>query len=195
MICDRCHTREAVVHLTQIADGQSTTRHFCPECARAHGAAVTVVPAKRLTGTPMGRRLELTFAALVVTQTAHSIEEYLGRLWESFPPAAFLTGLVSSDRERGFLVLNVALVAFGVWCLLWPVWRRWPSAPAFVWIWIGISIVNGIGHPAWSLRQGSYTPGVLTAPILLALALYLVLQLRSGRRFVSPGERMIGTDE
>jgi Protein of unknown function with HXXEE motif len=119
-----------------------------------------------------------TFGALVLAQAAHSVEEYVGRLWESFPPARLVSGLISSDRELGFLVLNIALVAFGVWCLLVPVRHRWPSAAAFMWVWIVIETINGVGHPLWSLRQGGYTPGVLTAPILLVLALYLAFQLR-----------------
>ena len=124
-------------------------------------------------------RIKTTFAALVAAQTAHSIEEYVGRLWESFPPARLLSGLISSDRELGFLILNAALVAFGCWCFLWPVRRGWPSAVGLMWAWAVIETINGVGHPLWSLRQGGYTPGVLTAPILLALALYLAYQLRS----------------
>jgi len=125
------------------------------------------------------------FAALVMAQTAHSLEEYTGRLWESFPPAAALTGLISSDRELGFAALNIALVAFGWWCLFWPVRRKWLSAPGFVWFWIAIETINGIGHPAWSVAQGGYTPGVATAPILLVLALYLAFVLRRTPRWIS----------
>jgi hypothetical protein len=123
-------------------------------------------------------RIKFTFGALIVAQAAHSIEEYVGRLWESFPPARFLTGLVSSDREFAFLVLNIALVTFGLWCFLFPVRKEWPSAPAFMWGWTVVEIINGIGHPAWTLRQGGYTPGVLTAPMLFVIALYLAFQLR-----------------
>jgi hypothetical protein len=123
-------------------------------------------------------RFQLTFGALVFTQAAHSIEEYVGHLWESFPPARFLTSLVSSDLERGFVILNVSLLAFGVWCFLWPVRRGWPVAVALAWLWAVVEIVNGIGHPLWSLREGSYTPGLATAPVLLVLALYLAYQLR-----------------
>lgn len=123
-------------------------------------------------------RINTTFAALVVAQAAHSIEEYRGRLWESFPPARFLTGLLSSDRELAFLLLNVAIVAFGVWCLVWPVRGNWPSASRLMWLWVVIETINGVGHPLWSLRQGGYTPGVITAPILLVVALYLGAQLR-----------------
>jgi hypothetical protein len=123
-------------------------------------------------------RFQLTFGALVLTQAAHSIEEYVGHLWESFPPARFLTSLVSSDLERRFVLLNVSLLAFGVWCFLWPVRRGWPVAVALAWLWAVVEIVNGIGHPLWSLREGGYTPGLATAPVLLVLAIYLAYQLR-----------------
>ena len=123
-------------------------------------------------------RFQLTFGALVLTQAAHSIEEYVGHLWESFPPARFLTSLVSSDLERGFVLLNVSLLAFGVWCFLWPVRRGWPVAVALAWLWAVVEMVNGIGHPLWSLREGGYTPGLATAPVLLVLAVYLAYQLR-----------------
>ena len=34
MLCDRCHGREAVVHVTQIINGHRTELHLCEECAR-----------------------------------------------------------------------------------------------------------------------------------------------------------------
>jgi hypothetical protein len=123
-------------------------------------------------------RFQLTFGALVVVQTAHSVEEYIGHLWESFPPARFITGLVSSNLERGFVILNVLLLAFGAWCFLWPVRRGWSVAASLTWFWVVIEIINGIGHLLWSLREGGYTPGLVTAPVLLVLALYLAYQLR-----------------
>jgi hypothetical protein len=123
-------------------------------------------------------RLRLTFGALVLAQAAHSIEEYFGHLWESFPPARFLTSLVSSDFERGFVVINVSFFVFGAWCFIWPLRRGWPVAALLAWLWVAIEIINGIGHPLWSLREGSYTPGLATAPVLLVLAIYLAHQLR-----------------
>ena len=124
-------------------------------------------------------RHKAAFGALVLTQAAHSVEEYVGRLWETFPPAWFVTRLVSHDQERAFLWLNVALVAFGLWCFAWPLRRDWPSAAALAWLWVTIEVINGIGHPLWSLRMGGYTPGVATAPVLLVIALYLGRQLRT----------------
>jgi hypothetical protein len=123
-------------------------------------------------------RTQTTFGALVLAQAAHSVEEYLGRLWESFPPAAFLTGLIAADRQVGFLVINVGLVLFGLWCLLVPVRRNWRVAAGLMWFWIILESINGIGHPVWSLVQHGYTPGALTAPLLLGLAFYLAFELR-----------------
>ena len=124
----------------------------------------------------------MAFCALVLTQAAHSVEEYVGRLWETFPPARFLTRLVSQDQERAFLLLNVALVAVGLWCFVWPIRRDWPTAASIAWIWVTIEVINGVGHPLWSLRMGGYTPGVATAPALLVIALYLGRQLRTTAR-------------
>ncbi|MEZ4585283.1 MAG: HXXEE domain-containing protein [Gemmatimonadales bacterium] len=129
-------------------------------------------------------RLRASFGALVLGQAAHSVEEYLGRLWESFPPARLLTGLVSANRELGFLVINLALVAFGLWCWLGPVRRRPDAAAGFVWFWVVVELINGVGHPLWSVERGGYTPGVATAPLLFALSLvvaYDQLRIRRAR--------------
>lgn len=128
----------------------------------------------------------MAFGALVLAQAAHSVEEYVGRLWESFPPARFLSGMISRDLEQGFALINVSLVAFGVWCFLWPVRRRWSGAVGLAWLWVGIEVINGIGHHLWSLSRLGYTPGLATAPVLLILALYLARQLRAARQPRSP---------
>ena len=124
-------------------------------------------------------RFAVTFVALIATQAAHSLEEYAGRLYESFPPARFVSGLVSSDLQRGFVIANVLLVGFGLWCFLWPIRHHWRSAVALASVWAGIELVNGVGHPLWSLVRGGYTPGVATAPVLFVLALLLVRELRA----------------
>jgi len=121
------------------------------------------------------RRTRLTFALLIAAQAAHSIEEYVGRLYDVFPPARFVSGVVSTDRQLGFAILNVAIVTIGVVCAA-QVWRgRWRGA---MWIWIAVETANGVVHPTFSIVRGGYTPGVITAPLLLAVALSLAYQLR-----------------
>ena len=112
-------------------------------------------------------------------QALHSIEEYLARLYEVFPPATFVGGLLSSNLQLGFVEFNAALVLFGVWCFPWPIRRRWPSTAIFAWFWVAMELVNGIGNPVCSLRELAYTPGVATAPMLLIVALYMAWQLRA----------------
>src|SRR5580692_439137 len=69
-------------------------------------------------------RFQLSFLALVATQAAHSIEEYIGRLYEVFPPARFVSGLISQNLQRGFVIFNIVLVSFGLWCFIGPVRGR-----------------------------------------------------------------------
>ena len=127
-------------------------------------------------------RFQASFLALVGAQAAHSVEEYVGRLYDVFPPARLVSGLISPNLERGFLIFNVALVSFGLWCFLWPVLRQWSSALPLAWLWVALELVNGIGHPVWSLVQSGYTPGVATAPLLLLLALNLAWETRARRK-------------
>ena len=115
----------------------------------------------------------MIFLLLVLVQGLHSIEEYIGRLWENFPPATILCSLISDDLETGFLVINTGLFVFGILCWLMPVRRGHWTASGLIWFWIVVELINGIGHPVWTIIQRSYTPGVASAPILLVLAIVL----------------------
>jgi hypothetical protein len=122
-------------------------------------------------------RVQTAFGVLVLAQAAHSTEEYLGRLWESFPPARFVSGLLSDDLERGFVAANMMLLAFGLWSWIGPIRRDWASAAPLAWTWAALELVNGFAHVVWAIRQGGYAPGVATAPLLLAFAIYLARSL------------------
>ncbi len=126
------------------------------------------------------QRAQALFGLLVLTQAAHSTEEYLFRLWEVLPPARFVASLISDNLPRGFLLGNVVLVLFAAWCYGWPVRRRWRSAPAFMWPWAIVEIVNGFVHPLWSFRMGHYTAGAATAPLLGLLGFLLARHLWRG---------------
>ena len=56
------------------------------------------------------------FLALMLAQAAHSVEEYVFRLYEVFSPARSLSGLISADHAVGFAIANTLLVSFGAWC-------------------------------------------------------------------------------
>jgi hypothetical protein len=97
------------------------------------------------------------------------VEEYVARFWEVFFPAEFVSGLVADNLEVGFLGINIGLFAFGMIC--WVVFNRFTSA--FIWFWIVLETVNGVSHIFFALLRMAYFPGLLTAPILLVLAIKL----------------------
>ena len=123
------------------------------------------------------RQYQRLFAILIVVQAFHSLEEYLFRLWEDFPPAQYLSGLVSSDLELGFIVINASIVILGVICYVWPIRSDWSTARPIAWFWVVLALINGIGHPVWSVIQGGYTPGLLTSLLLLPLSVLLARAL------------------
>ena len=130
----------------------------------------------------MEHRSRVVFLLLVLAQAAHSIEEYVTRMYETFAPAHFVSSLISNDLALGFLVFNVALVTFGLWCWAVPLRAGWHSVRGFIWFWIVLELGNGIGHLALALWTGGYFSGVITAPLLLLLAAWLgVLQVRPSR--------------
>lgn len=125
----------------------------------------------------MDNRSQLVFLLLVLAQAAHSVEEYVAKLYEVFAPARFVSSLISNDLAVGFAAANALLVAFGLWCWAVPVRSNWPSARGFAWFWTVLELGNGLGHSMLALRQGGYFPGVGTAPLLLLFASWLAILL------------------
>lgn len=124
------------------------------------------------------QRVRVRLAWLIAAQAAHSIEECVGRLWESFAPARFVAGLLSEDLQRGFIIANVVIVVFGVWCCLWPVRHQSTGAVSLAWFWVALELINGLVHSLRSLLVLGYTPGLATAPLLIGFAASLAYQLR-----------------
>ncbi|HEX8574435.1 MAG TPA: HXXEE domain-containing protein [Allosphingosinicella sp.] len=116
------------------------------------------------------------FLALVVAQAAHSVEEYVFRLYDLLAPARYVSGLLGIDRQVGFVAANAALVLFGLWC--WNRKRRL-GRTALAWFWALLEIANGCAHIALAVAAGGYFPGLATAPLLLAVGGLLAWRLRS----------------
>src|SRR5271165_5604959 len=121
------------------------------------------------------RRERLAFLCLILAQAAHSTEVYVTRLYAIFPPARFVSSLISHNPAVGFLFANATLVTFGLWCWAVPVRSRWHAAAAIVWFWILLELGNGIGHLFLALSQRSYFSGAATAPFLLFFAGWLAV--------------------
>lgn len=125
----------------------------------------------------MTPRARFAFLVVVLAQAAHSVEEYVFRLWEVFEPARFVSGLLVDDLPVGFLVFNVSFVLFGVGC--WALLARpgRPAARGVAWAWALLELGNGIGHALIALGRGGYFPGVGTAPLPAASSAWLMLEM------------------
>lgn len=80
----------------------------------------------------MGDKGQIVFLLLILSQGAHSIEEYVTKLYAVFSPARFVSSLVSDNLALGFAVAN-ALVAFELLCWVFPVRLGWRTARGFAW--------------------------------------------------------------
>jgi hypothetical protein len=121
----------------------------------------------------MNKSIRITFLLIALVQGLHSIEESIGKLWDVYPPATFLSGLVSTNLKTGFIIINVSL--FIVLMLTWlATFSKNFSVKPFLWFWSIMELINGIGHSVWAITEGSYTPGLATAPILFILAVNML---------------------
>ena len=64
----------------------------------------------------MTDRRRAAFGLLIAAQAAHSVEEYVTRMYDVFAPAEFVSRLFSSNLKLGFAIFNGVLVLFGIWC-------------------------------------------------------------------------------
>jgi hypothetical protein len=117
------------------------------------------------------------FLCLILSQAAHSMEEYYFRLYDVLAPARFISKLVSSNLALGFAIANVVFLLFGLWCYLARVRRGHASGRSWAWFWTILEAANGAGHLILALSSRSYFPGAATAPLLLGLSLWLGVTL------------------
>jgi len=94
----------------------------------------------------VARPLRNIFLALILAQAAHSVEEYAFRLYDVLAPARYVSSLFGVDRQIGFVVVNCALVLFGLWC--WQARVRPGRGRGLVWFWALLETTNGIAHIA-----------------------------------------------
>ena len=133
----------------------------------------------------MNKPIRITFLLIAVVQGLHSIEEYSGKLWDVYPPATFICGLVSDNLKNGFITINVSL--FVMLMLVWlATFSKNFSAKPILWLWTILKFIKGAGHSLWAIMERSYVPGLATAPVLFILALIMV-KLLIKPAYTTPG--------
>jgi len=137
----------------------------------------------------LSRRCRVALLVVVIFQALHSLEEYATRLYEVFGPARFVSSLFSGYPARGFIIVNLTIVAAGF--ASWLATRRMnaAAATALAWFWAILELLNGLGHMGLAVSAGGYFPGLATAPLLaVGSAVLTVLLLKEpNRSSVMPG--------
>ena len=134
----------------------------------------------------MNSRIRMTLLLLILTQSIHAVEEYFGKLWDIYPPAKFICNAISSNPETGFIIINVTFISLSL--LYWWAVLKKKSSSGLIWLWVVLEILNIIGHFSWTIYEKAYTPGVITAIILLLLVVYLIKQLYNNVLVSTNGE-------
>ncbi len=133
----------------------------------------------------MTNNVQIAFPALVGAQALHSIEEYVFKFYEAFPPmrAAYRDAPVFA--ELSFIIFNVSLVAFGLLCYFRYVRTNRKKARPLAWLLVMIETINIAGHSLWAALTAAYNPGLLTIVLILPLTLYLAYSLARRQPVIS----------
>jgi len=104
----------------------------------------------------------------IVVQSVHFVEELATALHERLPGLFDLPGMPVSV----FVAFNLAWL--GIWIASVPALRA-ARVPAFfaAWFLAIAGMFNGIAHPLLAIAAGDYFPGLLSAPIIGGVSIWL----------------------
>jgi len=125
----------------------------------------------------MSNKVRISFLILIVLQALHSMEEYIFKIYEVFPPMVFLYRNAPQLARPAFIFFNVLLVAAGMICFLWVRPGR-RGARTIVWVWVVLESSNLLAHLVWAILIRGYNPGLITVIGFAPLVAYLSYQFR-----------------
>jgi hypothetical protein len=127
----------------------------------------------------MNNRIRIAFSFLIVLQALHSIEEFVFKFYERFPPMVFLYRNAPSLASPAFIVFNSILVSAGFISLFYWVWPARRGAKTVVWVWVGIETFNVVAHCVWAIVIRGYNPGLVTGVVFVPVLTYLIYLMKS----------------
>ena len=126
----------------------------------------------------MNSRIKTAFLVMVLLQGIHSVEEYIFKLYEVFPPMQFIYQDAPESARLAFITFNLLLFLFGLACFFYDVRPAGNGAKTVIWIWIAIQLATLAAHVIWAILIGGYNPGLATAPLFVPVVIYLIYWLR-----------------
>ena len=121
----------------------------------------------------MNGNIQAAYFLLVILQAIHSVEEFIFRLYERFPPMRFVYQNAPHLAKPAFAISNALLISIGLICFFYWVQPARKGATAVVWIWIIIESLNVFAHIVWAALIGGYNPGLVTALLFVPVLIHL----------------------
>ncbi|MDQ3748974.1 MAG: HXXEE domain-containing protein [Acidobacteriota bacterium] len=115
----------------------------------------------------MNHRIKTAFLLMILLQAIHSVEEYIFKLYEVFPPMQLIYRNTPELAQAAFITFNLLLFLFGLICFFYWVQPARKRARVVVWIWIVIQMATVAAHLVWAIVIGGYNPGLATAPLFV----------------------------
>src|SRR2546423_5244032 len=102
----------------------------------------------------MNRKIQSAFLLLVIVQAIHSVEEFIFRFYERFPPMTFIYQNAPQLARPAFAISNALLFLIGLICFYYWVQPARKAANLVVWIWIILESSNVVAHIVWAVLIG-----------------------------------------
>jgi len=125
----------------------------------------------------MNNRIKIAFLTMISLQAVHSIEEYIFKFYEVFPPMQFIYRDAPDLAKSGFVTFNLLLFLFGIICFFYWVQPARKGARVVIWVWIAIQLATIASHAIWVMSVGDYHPGLATVPLFVPIVVFMMYLL------------------
>jgi hypothetical protein len=126
----------------------------------------------------MNNKIRAAFLVLIILQALHSVEEFIFKFHEVFPPMVSIYRNAPAIAQPAFVLANSLLVLVGFVCLFRWVWPARRGAKAVAWVWAGAEALNVIAHCVWAISIRGYNPGLVTGLGFVPVVAYLIYLLK-----------------
>jgi hypothetical protein len=130
----------------------------------------------------MSSRVPIVFLSLIILQAIHSVEEFVFRFYEQFPPMRLIYQDAPHLAKPAFAIANALLFLAGLICFYYWVRPARERARTIVWVWIILESINVIAHLVWAVLIRGYNPGLATVVLFVPVLIYLSHLMRRGSR-------------
>ena len=126
----------------------------------------------------MNSQIKTAFLLMIIMQAIHSVEEFIFKLYDVFPPMQFIYRQAPSLAKPAFVAFNLLLILCGLVCFFYWVRPAREGAKGVIWVWVVIQLATVAGHVIWVALSGGYHPGLATVGLFIPVVAYVMYAMR-----------------